>query len=103
MISMHDSNGFANFQAGHAGSIPVIRSCRSAAYFELFAACFLGPRARYVPDRLWSEAYGPLGRRRRCCQYQAMVDVTVEARNDVDNPGVVKLQGGTWERLGYRR
>jgi hypothetical protein len=26
-----------------------------------------------------------------------MVNVTVEARNDVDNPGVVKLQGETWE------
>ena len=35
--------------------------------------------------------------RRRCCHYQAMVDVTVEARNDVDSPGLVKLQGETWE------
>jgi hypothetical protein len=26
-----------------------------------------------------------------------MVDVTVEARNDADNPGLVKLQGETWE------
>ena len=26
-----------------------------------------------------------------------MVNVTVEARNDVENPGVVKLQGDTWE------
>lgn len=26
-----------------------------------------------------------------------MVNVTVEARNDVSNPGVVKLQGETWE------
>jgi hypothetical protein len=26
-----------------------------------------------------------------------MVNVTVEARNDVDNPGVVKLQCDTWE------
>lgn len=26
-----------------------------------------------------------------------MVNVTVEVRNDVDNPGVVKLQGETWE------
>jgi hypothetical protein len=26
-----------------------------------------------------------------------MVNVTVEARNDADNPGVVKLQGETWE------
>jgi hypothetical protein len=26
-----------------------------------------------------------------------MVNVTVEARNDVDSPGVVKLQGETWE------
>jgi hypothetical protein len=26
-----------------------------------------------------------------------MVNVTVEARNDVDNPGVVKLQSETWE------
>jgi hypothetical protein len=27
----------------------------------------------------------------------AMVNVTVEARNDLENPGVVKLQGETWE------
>lgn len=26
-----------------------------------------------------------------------MVNVTVEARNDVDDPGVVKLQAETWE------
>jgi len=26
-----------------------------------------------------------------------MVHVTVEARNDAGNPGVVKLQGETWE------
>jgi hypothetical protein len=26
-----------------------------------------------------------------------MVNVTVEARNDVDHPGVVKRQGETWE------
>jgi len=26
-----------------------------------------------------------------------MVHVTVEARNDADNPGLVKLQGETWE------
>ena len=26
-----------------------------------------------------------------------MVNVAVEARNDVDNPGVVKLQGEMWE------
>ena len=26
-----------------------------------------------------------------------MVNVTVEARNDADDPGSVKLQGGTWE------
>ena len=26
-----------------------------------------------------------------------MLNVTVEARNDVDNPGVVKLQAETWE------
>ena len=26
-----------------------------------------------------------------------MVDVTVEARNDVENPRLVKLQGETWE------
>jgi len=26
-----------------------------------------------------------------------MVDVTVEARNDADNPGLVKLQDETWE------
>ncbi len=26
-----------------------------------------------------------------------MVNMTVEARNNVDDPGVVKLQGGTWE------
>jgi hypothetical protein len=26
-----------------------------------------------------------------------VVNVTVEARNDVSNPGVVKLQGETWE------
>jgi hypothetical protein len=26
-----------------------------------------------------------------------MVRVTVEARNDADNPGLVKLQGGMWE------
>lgn len=26
-----------------------------------------------------------------------MVDVTVEARNDADDPGLVKLQGETWE------
>jgi hypothetical protein len=26
-----------------------------------------------------------------------MVNVIVEARNDVDNPGVVKLQGEAWE------
>jgi hypothetical protein len=26
-----------------------------------------------------------------------MVRVTVEARNDADNPGLVKLQGETWE------
>ncbi len=26
-----------------------------------------------------------------------MVNVTVEARNDVSNPGLVKLQGETWE------
>ncbi len=26
-----------------------------------------------------------------------MVDVTVEARNDAGNPGLVKLQGETWE------
>lgn len=26
-----------------------------------------------------------------------MVNVTVEARNDADNPGVVKLQGEAWE------
>lgn len=25
------------------------------------------------------------------------MDVTVEARNDADNPGLVKLQGETWE------
>ena len=41
-------------------------------------------RARLVP-------------RHRCCHYQAMVDVTVEARNDADNPGLVKIQGETWE------
>src|SRR6478672_3871622 len=35
--------------------------------------------------------------RRGRCHYQAMVDVTVEARNDADNPGLVKLQGETWE------
>lgn len=26
-----------------------------------------------------------------------MVNVTVEARNDADNPGGVKLQGEVWE------
>jgi hypothetical protein len=26
-----------------------------------------------------------------------MVNVTVEARNDVDDPGLIKLQGETWE------
>ena len=26
-----------------------------------------------------------------------MVDVTVEARNDADNPGLVKFSGETWE------
>ena len=26
-----------------------------------------------------------------------MVDVTIEARNDAENPGLVKLQGETWE------
>jgi hypothetical protein len=26
-----------------------------------------------------------------------MADVTVEARNDAGNPGLVKLQGETWE------
>ena len=26
-----------------------------------------------------------------------MVDVTVETRNDAGNPGLVKLQGETWE------
>lgn len=41
-------------------------------------------QARFVP-------------RRRRCQYQAMVDVTIEARNDADNPGLVKLQAETWE------
>ena len=35
--------------------------------------------------------------RRRRCHYQAMVDVTVEARNDPDDPGGVKLQDETWE------
>jgi hypothetical protein len=34
---------------------------------------------------------------RRDWQHLAMVNVTLEARNDVDNPGVVKLQGETWE------
>jgi hypothetical protein len=33
----------------------------------------------------------------RRCHYQAMVDVTVEARNDAGNPGVVKFQDETWE------
>jgi hypothetical protein len=37
---------------------------------------------------------------RRCCHYQRMVHVTVEARNDADNPGLVKLQGETWELKG---
>lgn len=49
----------------------------------------MGPRARCVPDRL--------ARPRRRCQYRAMVNVAVEARNDAGNPGVVKLQGETWE------
>jgi hypothetical protein len=35
--------------------------------------------------------------RRGRCHYQAMVDVTVEARNDAGSPGAVKLQGETWE------
>ena len=35
--------------------------------------------------------------RRRCCHYQPMVHVTVEARNDVGYPRGVKLQGETWE------
>ena len=33
-----------------------------------------------------------------CCRhYWAMVSVTVEARNDAGNPGLVKFQGETWE------
>jgi hypothetical protein len=35
--------------------------------------------------------------RHRCCHDQLMVRVTVEARNGAGNPGVVKLQGETWE------
>jgi hypothetical protein len=81
------------FQAGHAGSIPGICSSSSAAYFERFRTCLRGFRARQ-PRSARTFRLGP---RRPCCQYQAMVHVTVEASNDVDNPGVVKLQGETWE------
>ena len=35
--------------------------------------------------------------RRRYCHHQPMVHVTVEARNDADYPGLVKLQDETWE------
>jgi hypothetical protein len=31
--------------------------------------------------------------RRRRCHYRATVDVTVEARNNADDPGLVKLHG----------
>jgi hypothetical protein len=48
-----------------------------------------------VASRPQVQAHVRLGPHRRCCQYRAMVNVTVEARNDVDNPGVLKLQGET--------
>jgi hypothetical protein len=77
--------GRPNFQAGHAGSIPVIRSSSSASCFERFLACPQGFRAvaypiAYIRAHVW------LGPRRCRCEYQAMVNVTVEARNDIDNP-----------------
>jgi hypothetical protein len=59
--------------------------------YPLGAACPLRARSPRSP-RAFSLAHVVVA-----ASIKAMVNVTVEARNDVDNPGVVKLQGETWE------
>jgi hypothetical protein len=70
-----------------------ILCCFSRRFYEARS----GRRARCGPDRMDLRVRLRLVPRRRCCQHRAMVNVTVEARNDVDTPGLVKLQSDTWE------
>ena len=72
LFSMHDSNRFANFQAGHAGSIPVIRSYSSQLilFIRLAFRCFFGTRLSRVPVVRPTALRHRLVSRCRCSRFQ---------------------------------
>src|SRR6201999_4123914 len=86
--------GRPNFQAGHAGSIPVIRSSRSPEFFKQSHVMLPGLRARCVPSFLGlreSLAHAP-------CDFLVSLAGGVEVDEDGGWSGRTRAPGGRSRR-----